>query len=404
MQSFLLRTARGLCLFGVIASAVAAQFTLTKVDGATLIGRPAGLDSEGRLLWRTGEKTEAFALDALVGFESSSQDLPRPEGGARLDLVGGDVLFAALEDGPADELHASAAGLGRLVFALDDVRTVWNREGRGDSTVELPKPAADDDQDYVFVERDGRLDFLPGTLERVAKSELVFSSAAGDKRPFAFVKDKVVAVRIAVDAKARPGRRTCAVLMRNGSRLTGVLKAGPEEGLRLKLANGPEAALDPDQLKAVTMTGEAFRMLSDLEASAFVSAPYLADGTPPVLLRDRGARPGEPLSIGTERFAKGLLLFAKSEVTYPASGFGRFTAKIGVDPITKSRPLPGSAKLVVYVDGAVRWTSPLLRAGAEPLAVNVDVRGAKELKLVVEFADSFDSGARVALANAMLLK
>ena len=404
MQAFLARTARGLVLAGWITAAVAAQFTLTKVDGTSLVGRPSGLDAEGRLLWKVGDKTEAFAFDGLVGFESAAPDLPRPEGGARLDLVDGDVLFAALEDGPADELHATAAGLGRLVFKLDDIRIVWNREGRGDATIELPKPVADDDNDYVFVERDGRLDFLPGTLERVAKSELVFSSAAGDKRPFSFVKDRVVAVRIAVDAKARPGQRNCVVLMRDGSRVTGVLKAGAGEGLRLKLANGPEAALDTAQVKAVTMTGESFRLLSDLDPVAFVSAPYLDGGTAPVLLRDRGARPGEPLAIGSERFAKGLLMFAKSEATYPAAGFARFTAKIGVDPITKSRPLPGSAKLVVLVDGAVRWTSPMLRAGAEPLAVNVDVRGAKEVKLVVEFGDSFDSGARVALANAMFLK
>jgi hypothetical protein len=404
MRVFFTRTVRAFALLAVVAAAASAQFTLTTVDGKSVGGAPAGFDAEGRLLWRTGEKTEAYPLAQLVGFEATGNEAPRRDGGVRLELVGGDVLYAALEDGPADELHATTTGFGRLVFSLDDVAVLWNREGRGDAALDLPPAAPDEEDDRLFVERDGRLDSLPGTLERVAKTEAVFSSAAGEKRPFVFARDRVVAVRLASDPKARPGKRNCALVLRDGSRVSGLLEGGPGGALRLKFARGPAATLDLAHLKSATMTGDAFRLLTELTPKSIVARPYLAGGTPPVFSRDRGVRPGEALAIGEERFAKGLLIGARTELLYDASGFSRLTAKIGVDPATKARPLPGSATLIVAVDGAVRWTSPVLRAGAAPTPIDVDVRGGKELKIVVDYADSFDAGARVVLANAMLLK
>jgi hypothetical protein len=397
--------ARTAVLLLAAAGAAAAQFALTGIDGAVRTGAPAGFDKAKKaLLWRSGDAVEAVPLDRIIGFESDAPDLPNPLGGARLDLVDGDVLYARLEDGPADEIHAVVAGLGRLALKLDEVRVLWNREGRAGSTLELPPAKPDDEDDRLFVELDGRFDQLPGTLERVGKTEVVFSSrAAGDKRPFAFVKDRVAAVRLAVEERRKKPARDCVVRLRDGSRATGVL-GGTAGELTLKLASGPTATLDLAQVKGLTMTGDAFSMLSDMEPRAYVETPYLPGGLLHGVVRDRGARPGDPLRIGDERYAKGLLLFARSEATYGVEGFARFVAKIGVDPATKARAAAGAATLTVFVDGKEAWTGPVLRAGEKPADLAVDLKGAKELKLVVGFADAFDAGARVVLGNPTLLK
>ncbi len=44
----------------------------------------------------------------------------------------------------------------------------------------------------------------------------------------------------------------------------------------------------------------------------------------------------------------------------------------------------------VLVDGQERFTSPIVRGGDAPLPVSVDVRGAKKLELLVDYADRAD--------------
>jgi hypothetical protein len=394
----------GLAAFALLAAPAAAQFTLSLTDGRALRGAPAGLNEAGAVLWRVNDKVEAFARSDLIGFESDQPEVPTPPGGVRVELVGGDSLFGRLEDGPADELRMVVAGMGTLAFKLDDVAVLWNREGRGDAGVELP-PSKGEDDDRLFVEIEGGLDSLTGTLERVNKAEVVFSSrAAGDKRPFVFARDKVVAVRLATDAKAKGVDRSCAVRFRDGSRATGTPLAAPNGGLALKLAAGPTATLDFAHVASVTFQGGSFVYLSDVAPTTFVETPFIAGGVTHGLFVDRGARPGEPLRIGEERFTKGLLLFAAAEATFALDGVARFTAKVGVDPETKARALVGSAYLALVVDGVEKWRSLLLSSGAPPLPVALDVKGAKSLKLVVSFGDSFDAGARVVVGNAMLLK
>jgi hypothetical protein len=44
----------------------------------------------------------------------------------------------------------------------------------------------------------------------------------------------------------------------------------------------------------------------------------------------------------------------------------------------------------VLVDGQERFASPTVRGGDAPLPVSVDIRGAKKLELVVDYADRGD--------------
>src|SRR5256885_512101 len=100
----------------LIAVAVAApsQLSLQTTDGKTTAGASAGLDAEGRLLWRTNDATTPYPLDRVIGFESTSPEVAPAPGGVRAILIGGDVLYGRIEDGPADELRLVVAGLGSL--------------------------------------------------------------------------------------------------------------------------------------------------------------------------------------------------------------------------------------------------------------------------------------------------
>ena len=60
--------------------------------------------------------------------------------------------------------------------------------------------------------------------------------------------------------------------------------------------------------------------------------------------------------------------------------YSRFTAKVGVDAATEGR---GSVTFEVYADGKKIWESPVMSGLDAPRDVDVEVKGAKRLRLVV---------------------
>lgn len=147
-------------------------------------------------------------------------------------------------------------------------------------------------------------------------------------------------------------------------------------------------------------TGTSY--LSDLE---WVQA---VNGWGPVE-RDRSngetlAGDGRPLTIRRQTFAKGLGVHARSEIVYYLGGkAAKFTAVVGVDDEARA----GSVVFQVWGDGRKLYDSGVLKGSSAPQQVEVDVRGAAELKLVVTDAgdginyDHADwADARVVLAIA----
>lgn len=96
-----------------------------------------------------------------------------------------------------------------------------------------------------------------------------------------------------------------------------------------------------------------------------------------------GADDGSTLTINGETFEKGLGAHAHSEIVYHLDGnYSRFTAKAGVDDEVS----PASAASVVFQvwgDGEKLYDSGLITAEDDAKAVDVDIAGVNELKLVV---------------------
>ena len=64
----------------------------------------------------------------------------------------------------------------------------------------------------------------------------------------------------------------------------------------------------------------------------------------------------------------------------------------------------GSVICAVYVDDKLAWKSEVIRGGAAPVPVKVDLSGAKRLSLIVEFAERGDELDRVDWLNARLIE
>lgn len=94
-----------------------------------------------------------------------------------------------------------------------------------------------------------------------------------------------------------------------------------------------------------------------------------------------------PLQIGSKKYAHGLGSHSTSEivVNLPAPG-KTFTAEVGIDNNYDTGGQRGSVVFAVDVNGAEAFRSDIRRGGQEPLAVNVDLKGARTFTLHISDA------------------
>jgi hypothetical protein len=111
--------------------------------------------------------------------------------------------------------------------------------------------------------------------------------------------------------------------------------------------------------------------------------------------------PGGTLSLDHIPYAKGLGMYAPADVHYQLGGncTGHFVSDVGIDDAVGSQ---GSAVFQVFLDGTKVFDSGVMRGGDLRKNINLDIKGKKDLRLVVTDAgdgNAFDQadwgGARV---------
>jgi hypothetical protein len=392
---------------GALSAVCSAQtpVTVRLIGGDQREGELVAITAD-RLQLAPGAETEEIPLGEVISVDFPGRPAPRPPATSRLELRGGDLLFGVIDDGNYDEVRIASAACGVLRLFLDDIEVVAYLDNLA---LDLTLPPGPPKQDVLMIAQGEGLDPLPGELIRLDRSGVVFSSAAGEERPFSFVKDRVAAVRLAPLEAERPpleAELLCVARFRDGSRLTGALESGEGGALRLRLALGPTVTLNRAALSSLNFRNEAFAYLSDLPATAFEEVPFIEGSVTFGLRRDRGFESDGPLEVGATRFRKGLGLHARARVSFAlAGGFSSFRASVGADPATRDRRVPGSVRVQVLIDGKERWKSGLLVAGDEAVPCELDgLAGTEELTIVADFGSSYQTGARAVLGEAMLLR
>ncbi|MFD9031021.1 sulfatase-like hydrolase/transferase [Streptomyces sp. NPDC059567] len=103
---------------------------------------------------------------------------------------------------------------------------------------------------------------------------------------------------------------------------------------------------------------------------------------------------GPLISFGGTTYPKGLGVHAPSDVAFHLGGAAvRFTSLVGIDDFSARQSSAGATRAEVYGDDRLLLTTPTLTAATGPVQVDLDVRGVRVLRLVVEDANnrtSFD--------------
>ena len=176
-------------------------------------------------------------------------------------------------------------------------------------------------------------------------------------------------------------------------RLKELRMTGPEK-IELRLLGGltlPVSSLADLPREVVALRGMSSKVvwLSDLEAQGYRHWPFLSGEWN--LARDRSVGGGQ-LRVGGRIYEKGLGLHSRSRVIYEVPpGATRFEAEAAID----DEATGGSVIFRVFTadaTGAFRPAAetPIVRSGEAPRSISAELKGAKQIALVVEYADRGD--------------
>jgi hypothetical protein len=379
------------------------------VSGPIASSELVALAADGGLVLAIAGKRTTYAPDLLVSWGQHVE----ARRGPLVVLADGSLLAGDPLSLTSEELRIDTRLLGELGLPRQVVRGVIFR---------LPAEAAQRDKLLARLQdrREGgdwlllaNGDELTGRAtgqkpgEGGGEDSLVF--AVGEaKEPAALPLSKLAAVAfdsVLVDDTAPRARHVMAGL-RDGSQLAITTIATTATRYDCTLASGVLVRLDSDAL-ATDLTfwqplnaGVAY--LSDRKDAGYKHIPFLTQAWP--LYKDRNCH-GARLRAGGALYFKGLGTHTTSRIAYELTGAEKqFAAELALDESAGER---GSVIFRVFTtDDGDAWKtayeSPVVRGGAAPLPMRVDLRGAKRLALIVDFADRGDECDDADWLNARL--
>jgi len=391
-----------LVLLLVAALAPAADpIRVTTVDGVVLRGDAVSLASPTELaVTQSSSPVGRSALESVVAVEfgrASAEDAP-----VEATLISGDRLLGEIASGAEDTVRFATRSFGTLSLPLDALRSLVYaanlREVR-----EKPVLKGVEGQDVLYRRARTGVDQVRGTIESIDRGVVRMESAIGT---LPIVASETVAVFFGSPERYQePATLLATATGVDGSRLTGTLVRLDGQVFRLKTTVGLEVEAPLAGLATLEFKNGRFLYVSDLTPASVTERSYLPGSLVWGWRKDR-TTDGRPLTLKGTVYPRGLGTHAWCELVYPLDGrFQAFTALVGVDDEVRHLRARGSVKFKVMVDGQVRWESDVLRGLTEPVRVPpVSIQGARELRLITDFADDSGAGDRGDWAMAMLVR
>jgi hypothetical protein len=340
----------------------------------------------------------------LVSLRRVEKPVPPLPSGAQIITAAGDRIPGSVSGGDAKVVNFRPTLASEdWPIALDAVAAIW--------LVAPPADTPSDPSGYTWLTgtppRDVLLfrngDTVRGALGGFTATGVKFTPDGGAAREVALNDLAAVGFNPRFVRARKPKGPYAHLVLTDGSRLNATEVAVKDNALVVKAVCGPAVELPLSKLIALDVLQGSAVYLSDLKPKKAETTGFLGAGWPWVA--DRTVR-GQPLRLlawdGESTADKGLGTHPKTVLTYDLGGkFTRFESLVGLDAATGKR---GRADVRILVDGKEISLPDLKTLAAGPaVAVRVDVRGAKELTLVVDFGPTGDVQADVNWGDARLI-
>jgi hypothetical protein len=389
-----------------------------------------GVDAEGHVTLRTGDKLRVLAADELAYYgcwhetDAGPQILLTDGSCLRADLLAVDDQRVVLGD---------ASGVGRTTWLRGElprvrVRAVMLQPPAGPRPRDLlvhqiTQLAAD--QDHVWLVGGGSLRGrlqpfvmrnVPATDDGAPEVDTLSLRPSETGPTVTIPLDKVRALTLRqiapLDAETPPDPlppRRFWLGLQDGSLVQVREVRARRNPVQLVLATGDTLTLPADLTRGrpfwswvtyVEPVHSRVTWLSDLEPVGYKHLPFLGASWP--LAQDHHVLGGR-LRTRDAVYRKGLGMPSASRVAYDTAGQRRFQAELAIDATAGLRGSVVYKVLRQLPDGTWEpaYTSPVVRGGDAPLPITVDCRGAVRIALLVDFGEWAHQGD---LANWLMAR
>jgi hypothetical protein len=384
----------------LVALSLAAGADVQTLTGKKLAGDLAGLDKQTVVLKTTDGEVRHPVADVLQ-IDLPATEQPAKGGYYDVELTDGTVLHCAQVLLKGKKAELTVLGDLHVTVPLTAVFTVLRDAHDPQVKAEFQQFLTQRGRyDSVVVRSEGRLNGLDGTFGD--------GTAAGDGIDFT-VKDggqKVVpklAKVVGFVFEQRPDPAAPPVLCKVSDAARNLLVAADvtlnDRGLAVTTVAGARVTYpDAGRLTRLDFSKGKLTYLSDLEPTAVVET---STEDHVFHFRRDANLDGGPLRMGGEAYAKGLGVHSRTVLTYDIGGeYREFRAVLGVDEgvVTDARVM-----VVIEGDGRELYKAEVGRKDP-PRPVALDVKGVRQLRVVVQSAGLLDLGAQVNLGEARVSK
>jgi hypothetical protein len=376
-----------------------AEFEIRTLGGESIVGRLRSVAADGSLA--VGDKTvpagEWYAVRRAAG------PLPTWPRAPHAELNGGDRLVGTIVAADGDDLRLKLAFPGLadqfVRLPLSAVRAVRLTTRPANDPDWLTAPRKRD----LFLARNG--DSAAGALTAVdAAANAVTFQADGREHRLDLSKLAAIGFNTDLARARRPKGPLYRLTLADGSRLSAQHVTFDGRTWAATTLFKDTVRIPADQLVSADVEQGRVVSLSDLRPTKYSYLTF--DGEQFSWAADRcvtGRAIALKTTVGDSTFDRGVGLHAECTITYALSGkYSRFEALVGLDARSGLR---GDVVVAIRVNGEER---PLpagghLTAAGGPVAVRIDVAGAKELTIAVRRGVGGNVQDHVDLAEARLI-
>ena len=389
MKTFALAAA----LFGLSAAATPDGATIVTAGNSSINAKEVTLAAEGKNLVVKyvdlgGQQGTVEAADvveiAFNGGRAAATGRPDRED-VEITLTTGDVIVGKVGPKSEEGVKIVSPVFADPLIKFNQIRYLIFPANRAFLPLRLPEKA--ETADIVLTSAGDRAE---GTILSISNAGVIYKSKRLET-DVTVPLEKAAGVWLIEEGSPPkdPVGLHATVLTSDGSSIRGEIQALKEGGLTLKDLYGAVHKIPANLLSGIYMKNGRVVYLSDMkptmvdEDANFIRGPKkISSDLDFPFQKDRSARGGKIILGGVEH-RKGVGVRARSLLGYPLDGgFKRFQAVIGLDAASMGL---GAVKVEIEVDGKkVKETT--LKGTDAPQPVDLDVAGAKELRLLVTWA------------------
>ncbi len=383
------------CASMISLLAVSPEVELTSLRGTSVSGQMQTLNKTTVKL-KQGQASRDFPLSDILNIRFPKNRLQRSlRAPFMIRLTDGSYFPIDALQSDNRQIKVISAQAGTLSFPAKKVSSI--RFGALNSNIRSSWEkllAGKNNKDLLVIRTENVLDFIDGVIGSVTDKKIQFFAGEDE---IAVNRERVFGIIYARQPTSEPPP-FCSIRLTD----TGLIHAssitisGTE--IEATLQSGAQARLVTDSISNLDFSQGKVRYLSDLEPRNIEYTPFF--DTIWKYRKDKH-RDGGPLRLSGKEYSRGLYIHSKTLLQYRIKNqYRNFRAIMGIDD---SVPEIGFVYVEIKGNGRTLYSGNV-RSSDPPVELNLDVRGVRDLDILVDFGDNLEICDHLDLCEARLIK